>query len=132
MQPKYGPEIRKQAQDLYIVNGYTFDEIADLPNMPSARSIRRWADDGKWADMCPSYNAEMAFSRRINILTDKPDKSEADYKELDFCTRQLCALNKSKLAPAPKQRAANDGQSEGSSSNGGRSKKKKNRLTASY
>ncbi|MEQ3513649.1 terminase family protein [Pseudoalteromonas sp. BZB3] len=127
MQPKYGPEIRKQAQDLFVVKGYTFDEIAELPNMPSARSIRRWADDGKWVDMCPSYNAEMAFSRRINILTDKPDKSEADYKELDFCTRQLCALNKSKLATAPKQRAANDGQSEGSSSNGSRNKKKKNK-----
>ena len=127
MQPKYGPEIRKQAQDLYIVNGYTFDEIADLPNLPSARSIRRWADDGKWADMCPSYNAEMAFSRRINILTDKPDKSEADYKELDFCTRQLCALNKSKLAPAPKQRAANDGQSENNGSGGSNRSKKKNK-----
>ena len=108
MKANYGPEIRKKAQDLYVVEGYTVDEIAELDDMPSARSVRRWAEAGKWEDMCPSYNAEMAFSKRINVLADKDDKTDADYKELDFCTRQLCALNKSKLAPAPKQRASND------------------------
>ncbi|MBQ4836789.1 terminase large subunit domain-containing protein [Pseudoalteromonas luteoviolacea] len=120
MQPKYGPEVRKLAQDLYVVQGYTFDEIAEQPDMPSARSIRRWADDGKWADMCPSYSAEMAYSRKINLLVEKPHKTESDYKELDFCTRQLAVLNKSKLSPAPKQRANNE-----SSERKTKSKKKK-------
>jgi len=128
MKANYGPEIRKKAQDLYVVEGYTVDEIAELDDMPSARSIRRWAEAGKWEDMCPSYNAEMAFSKRINVLADKEDKTDADYKELDFCTRQLCALNKSKLAPAPKQRASNDdaGNNNGGGSNKKSKKKKKN------
>ena len=120
----YGPEIRKKAQDLYVVEGYTVDEIAELDDMPSARSVRRWSEAGKWEDMCPSYNAEMAFSKRINLLADKDNKTDADYKELDFCTRQLCALNKSKLAPAPKQRASND-DAVGNNSGGSNKKSKK-------
>ena len=124
MKANYGPEIRKKAQDLYIVEGYTVDEIAELDDMPSARSVRRWAEAGKWDDMCPSYNAEMAFCKRINVLANKDDKTDADYKELDFCTRQLCALNKSKLAPAPKQRTSND-DAPNHQSNGGNNKKSK-------
>lgn len=123
-QSQYGPEIRKKAQDLYVIGGYTFDEIADEPGMPSGRSIRRWADDGKWADMCPSYSAEMAFSRQINKLVDKLDKTDKDYKELEFCTRQLSALNKSKLAPVPKPRASNDSDSGTGNTRGSKKKKK--------
>ncbi|WP_249365069.1 hypothetical protein [Pseudoalteromonas sp. S1731] len=89
--------------------------------MPSERSVRRWDEAENWADMCPTYNSEMAFSRRINLLADKDNKTDAEYKELDFCTRQLCALNKSKLAPAPKQRASND---DPWNNNGGGSNKK--------
>jgi len=125
MKANYGPEIRKKAQDLYVVEGYTYEEIADLAGMPSARSIRRWSEAENWADMCPTYNAEMAFSRRINLLADKDNKTDAEYKELDFCTRQLCALNKSKLAPAPKQRANNDDAAAGNSGSGGKKSKKK-------
>ena len=125
MKANYGPDVRKKAQDLYVVEGYTYEEIADLAGMPSARSVRRWSEAENWADMCPTYNAEMAFSRRINLLADKDNKTDAEYKELDFCTRQLCALNKSKLAPAPKQRASNDDAAAADSGGGGKKSKKK-------
>ncbi|WP_151173461.1 terminase large subunit domain-containing protein [Pseudoalteromonas ruthenica] len=129
MKPKYSTEVIAKARNLYVIEGFTFDEIADVEGMPSARTIRRWSENENWVDMCPSFTAEMAFAKRINVLAEKDDKSDSDYKELDFCTRQLAALNKSKLAPKPKERAPahNDAGNNSSSSNKkGKKKKVKN------
>ena len=100
MKVKYSPKVIREARDHYVFGGYTFDEIAALPEMPCSRTLRRWADDGGWNDLCPSINAEMAISRRIVLLAEKEDKTEKDYKELDFLTRQQCALNQSRLPSA--------------------------------
>jgi uncharacterized protein YjcR len=100
MKLRYDPSTIKQARDHYVFGAYTFDEISEMPNMPSARTLRRWADDGAWNDLCPSLNAETAIARRIVLLTDREDKTEADYKELGFLTKQQCALNQSRLPSA--------------------------------
>lgn len=117
MKPRYDPSTIKQARDHYVFGAYTFDEISEMPNMPSARTLRRWADDGAWNDLCPSLNAETAIARRIVLLTDREEKTDADYKELDFLTKQQCALNQSRLpsagltkkyGTAPQRNANND------------------------
>ncbi|QUM84444.1 terminase large subunit domain-containing protein [Moritella sp. 28] len=98
--PRYTPEIIKAARDHYVFGGLTFDEISEIDGMPSARSLRRWADDGSWNELCPSLNAETAIARRIVLLADRDNKDDADYKELDFLTKQQCALNQSRLPSA--------------------------------
>lgn len=98
--PRYTTEIIKTARDHYVFGGLTFDEISEIDGMPSARSLRRWADDGSWNELCPSLNAETAIARRIVLLADRDNKDDADYKELDFLTKQQCALNQSRLPSA--------------------------------
>ncbi|SQD77832.1 terminase large subunit domain-containing protein [Moritella yayanosii] len=98
--PRYTPKIIKTARDHYVFGGLTFDEISEIEGMPSARSLRRWADDGSWNELCPSLNAETAIARRIVLLADRDNKDDADYKELDFLTKQQCALNQSRLPSA--------------------------------
>lgn len=100
MKTRYHPEIIKKARDHYVFGGMTFEEIADLPDMPSDRTLRRWADENNWDDLCPSLDAETAISRRINLITEREEKSDQDYKELDFLVKQMCALNQSRL-PSP-------------------------------
>jgi len=97
MKLKYHPKIIKQARDHYVFGAYTFDEISQMQDMPSARTLRRWADEGAWNDLCPSLNAETAIARRIVLLSDRENKTEKDYKELSFLTKQQCALNQSRL-----------------------------------
>jgi len=100
MKPRYTPQIIKTAKDHYVFGGMTFDEISEIEGMPSARTLRRWGDDGSWNELCPSLNAETAIARRIVLLADRENKTEGDYKELDFLTRQQCALNQSRLPSA--------------------------------
>ncbi|MDO6426227.1 terminase family protein [Thalassotalea sp. 1_MG-2023] len=118
MKLRYDPSVIKQARDHYVFGSYTFDEISEMDGMPSARTLRRWADEGAWNDLCPSINAETAIARRIVLLADRENKTDADYKELDFLTKQQCALNQSRLPSAgivkkygqsqPKQSANDD------------------------
>ena len=133
--PRYTPEIIKTARDHYVFGGLTFDEISEIEGMPSARSLRRWADDGSWNELCPSLNAETAIARRIVLLADRDDKSAADYKELDFLTKQQCALNQSrqpsagivkKYNHAPATEPASNSGKGCSAGRGSSSKKKKN------
>jgi uncharacterized protein YjcR len=118
MKIRYTPATIKQARDHYVFGAYTFDEISEMPDMPSARTLRRWSDEGAWNELCPSLNAETAIARRIVLLTDREEKTEQDYKELGFLTKQQCALNQSRLPSAgltkkygqsqPKNHASND------------------------
>jgi uncharacterized protein YjcR len=107
----------KAARDHYVIGGLTFDEIADKPDMPTARTLRRWADDDDWAKLCPSISAETAISRRIILLTDREDKSESDYKELGFLTKQQCALNQSRI-PGSKKYGRSPNSNEGNQVSG--------------
>ena len=130
MKPQYTPSIIKKARNDYVFSGLTFDEIAEKDGMPSARTLRRWADEGEWNDLCPSLNAEMAISRRIVLLAERDNKTDEEYKELDFLTKQQCALNQSRLPSAGLVKkfghAAPKPQNEESS--GGKKKKRKKKI----
>jgi len=132
MKLRNNPATIKAARDHYVFGGLTFDEIAEKPDMPSARTLRRWSDDGEWVELCPSLSAELAISRRIVLLTDREEKSEKDYKELGFLTKQQCALNQSRLPSvgiskkygrSPGSNAGNDG----AANDGDNGKKKKSK-----
>ena len=123
MKLRYGPEIRKTARLEYVIGGLTFDEIAEKDGMPSARQLRRWAIEENWHEQSPALSAELKFSRRLCLLADKEDKTEKDYKEIDFLTGQICKLNASKNAPSTKKQR--DDESQESQSNERKKKKKR-------
>ena len=125
MKVKYGPLIVKAAREHFVYGGFTFDEIADLDGMPSARQLRRWADENNWAELCPLMDAETRISRRINLLTEKEDKTDKDLKELDCLCKNLAVLNQSKFAPAKKQKATNQEHSNNNDSGNHKKKRKK-------
>ncbi|KZN61200.1 terminase large subunit domain-containing protein [Pseudoalteromonas luteoviolacea] len=128
MQPKYDEKVRKRAKDLYVVEGYTFAEIAECEGMPNDRTIRRWAEKEDWDAQCPSFTAEMAIARQIVKLSEKEHKTDADYKELSFLIKCQCDLNKSHHAPAPKVR--NTDNQSGSSKSKKKGKKLKNDVSS--
>ncbi|WP_018692510.1 terminase large subunit domain-containing protein [Algicola sagamiensis] len=101
----YDDDIHTRARHLYVFDGYTFDEIAEKEGMPSARTIRRWAYNGQWDTQCPLVDAELKIARRICLLADKEDKTEKDYRELDFLVKQQCKLNQSRNTPQAKPAA---------------------------
>ncbi len=123
MKLRNNPATIKQARNHYVFGALTFDEIAELPDMPSARTLRRWADDGDWNELCPSLNVEIQISRRLNLLVDLEDKTDKHYKEIEFLTKQVCALNQSRLPSAgltkkygqaqPKAQGANNDERQG-------------------
>ncbi|PAJ72252.1 terminase [Pseudoalteromonas sp. NBT06-2] len=125
MKVKYGPSIVKTAREHFVYGGFTFDEIAELDGMPSARQLRRWADENNWIELCPVMDAETRISRRINLLTEKEDKTDKDLKELDCLCKNLAVLNQSKFAPAKKQQAHNQDHSTNNDSGNHKKKRKK-------
>ena len=42
MKLRNNPALIKAARDHYVFGGLTFDEIAEKPDMPTARTLRRW------------------------------------------------------------------------------------------
>ncbi|WP_299002331.1 terminase family protein [uncultured Shewanella sp.] len=99
MKLRYSPEIVKTARQHYVYGGLTFDEIAALDDMPCARTLRRWAIDENWTELCPVIDVETSYSRRLCLLVEKDNKSDADYKEINFLTKQLATLTQAKQAP---------------------------------
>ena len=99
MKLRYPLELIKQARDFYVFNGLTFDEIAAHDDMPTARTLRRWAENGAWNDLCPTLDVEVTIARRINYFVEKEDKTQNEIDEQDRLIKQLCALNQSRHAP---------------------------------
>ena len=131
MKVKYHPSTIKEARDHYVIGGYTFDEISAMKDMPSARTLRRWADTDNWNDLCPTLNAEMAISRRIILLAERENKTEDDYKEFAFLTKQQCLLNQSKSSGsgnAKKQNQDNQNNHSEPKAHGNKGKKRKKQI----
>lgn len=122
MKLRYDPKTQSLARRHYVVGGYTFDEIADMDDMPCSRTLRRWALDEDWASMCPSLTAIQAATKRYVLLVEKEDKTDKDYKELDFLTRSINSFN---AVPASEKRhtqASDNTESTGGSAQEGQTK----------
>ncbi|MCL1123312.1 terminase large subunit domain-containing protein [Shewanella surugensis] len=126
MKLRYRPDILKTARQHYVYGGLTFDEIAALDEMPCARTLRRWAIDENWTELCPAIDAETSFSRRLCLLAEKENKNDADYKEIGFLTKQLVALTQTRQAPAKARQDKNSEQGENKHSKKTRKKRVKN------
>ena len=70
------------AKSLYL-RRYTPAEIAEELNLPNRRIVYYWAQKWNWADMLSHESVMEAINRRVVLLTERNNKSDADKDELD-------------------------------------------------
>lgn len=58
-------------------------DIRTQLNINSDRVIYQWAEKGKWNEMLQHETVEQVTARKLIYLVEKPDKTDADYKEID-------------------------------------------------
>ncbi|MFC4654364.1 terminase large subunit domain-containing protein [Rheinheimera marina] len=92
----YSPELREAAKRLYLKR-WTPDEIRDDLALPNARIIYHWADKYGWRDLLREEEIDEAIARRIVLLTDIPDKSQNQIKELDMLIGKHVQLKKQRI-----------------------------------
>lgn len=79
---KYPEELITVARSLYLKR-WTAQEIAAELNLNSTRVIYYWADKFGWRSLLSEEDLESVINRRAAVLVDKPNKNEAELKELD-------------------------------------------------
>lgn len=138
----YSPEIREAAKRLYLKR-WTPDEIRDDLALPNNRIVYFWAQKYGWSDLLREEEVDEAIARRIVLLTDIPDKTGNQIKELDMLIDKHVRLKKQRIDADRRTQADDSGQqqsskrstsssntdSEGSSENTGakrKGRKKKN------
>lgn len=102
------------AKSLYL-RRYTPAEIAEELNLPNRRIVYYWAQKWNWADMLSHESVIEAINRRVVLLTERNNKSDADKDELDRLIAHHVKLmsqqnkHKEKLAEAKAQAESGGG-----------------------
>ncbi|WP_337137180.1 terminase large subunit domain-containing protein [Morganella morganii] len=102
------------AKSLYL-RRYTPAEIAEELNLPNRRIVYYWAQKWNWADMLSHESVIEAINRRVVLLTERNNKSDADKDELDRLIAHHVKLmsqqnkHKEKLAEAKAQSGSGGG-----------------------
>lgn len=111
---KYSDAKRQVAKSLYL-RRYTPAEIAEELNLPNRRIVYYWAQNGNWADMLSHESVIEAINRRVVLLTERNNKTDADKDELDRLIAHHVKLmsqqnkHKEKLAEAKAQAESGGG-----------------------
>lgn len=92
----YSPELREAAKRLYLKR-WTPDEIRDDLGLPNNRIIYYWADKHGWRDLLREEEVDDAIARRIVLLSDIPDKTGNQIKELEMLINQHVRLKKQRV-----------------------------------
>lgn len=78
----YSEELKTTAALLWRM-GANAQEIAETLAINTRWVVYKWAEDEKWDKQLSTHALIVKTARRLNWLIDKPDKTEADYRELD-------------------------------------------------
>lgn len=100
----YSPELREAAKRLYLKR-WTPDEIRDDLGLPNNRIIYYWADKHGWRDLLREEEVDDAIARRIVLLSDIPDKTGNQIKELEMLINQHVRLKKQRVEAERKSQA---------------------------
>ncbi|WP_427192609.1 terminase large subunit domain-containing protein [Serratia marcescens] len=79
---KYPEELISVARSLYLKR-WSAQEIAAELKLNSTRVVYYWADKFGWRSLLSEEDLESVINRRATVLVDKPNKNEAELKELD-------------------------------------------------
>ncbi len=127
--PAVYPTETIETAKLLWMKKHSFSEIAAILNGPSTKTIRNWKDNNHWESLVSHETAEESSTRRYCLLVEKENKTEADYKELDFLTGQMekiARIDQIKAKTLKIKRDVEDGNNNPES----KSKKSKNKKTA--
>lgn len=72
----YSWEIRERAEELYVVDGKTYDEVASATGV-SFSQVQRWAADDAWQDKRRELRQALGEIKRNTVLLRKKLISEA-------------------------------------------------------
>ena len=130
MATTYSPEIKDAAKLMYL-RRCSVRNIKDELNLNSERVVYQWAKAGEWENLVSHETVEQATSRKIIALVEKPNKTDADYRELTKLGNLLeqMAGVEIKKARAVKERALAARAENGSSENKKKNSKIKNDLS---
>jgi uncharacterized protein YjcR len=102
MARRYSEELKQTAKQLYV-RGYTVAEIERETGV-NQRTLYNWRDDEHWDSFCPPDTIEIALARRLNILAERENKTDAELNEFIRLSETFGKLQKD-LAVAVKIKA---------------------------
>lgn len=70
MGQEYSWEVRERAEELYIVEGYTFEQAAAATGV-SESQLKRWSAEDNWGDRKKEYRQALGEIRRNTVLLRK-------------------------------------------------------------
>jgi len=79
MARRYSEELKQTAKQLFV-RGYTVTEIERETGV-NERTLYNWQKNEDWDSFCPPDTVEIALSRRINILAERDNKTDAELNE---------------------------------------------------
>ena len=63
----YDWSIRERAEQLYVIDGRTYAEVAELTGV-SVSQLKRWGKDGGWTENRMEYRSALGDIRRKTVL----------------------------------------------------------------
>jgi len=129
----YSKEIISAAKYLYL-RKYKPAEITKELRLGSSRVIYNWIEKYNWEALVIHESAEESFVRRINLLSERENKTEAELNELILISKQLLAMreldHKIKLAETSHNQGDTDRSPKAGNRKGSRkARKKKNDIS---
>ena len=91
MSTTYPQEVKDAAKFMWL-RKVSAKEIAEKLGLNSVRVLYQWVDKGAWNAMLQHETVEQATSRRLIVLVEKDDKTDADFKEIEKLSNLLDKL----------------------------------------
>lgn len=63
---EYGWEVHEQAQELYVIEGLTYEKVAGITGV-SVSQLKRWGKDEDWSGAKKEYRDELASIKRNGV-----------------------------------------------------------------
>ncbi|MBW2093011.1 MAG: hypothetical protein JRI34_12925 [Deltaproteobacteria bacterium] len=112
MPQEYSWEIRERAEELYVVDGLTYEQVAKTTGV-AASTLKRWADEGQWGARKKEYRQALTSIERNAVLLRKglieKALSSLDPQDVYAVARLEAVMNRRKTGepaalPAPETR----------------------------
>lgn len=91
MAAKYPDEIIQKAKEMYFLR-YSVNEIRDALGINNNPIIYNWIERFGWNELQAQEHILVSSSRRYNYLLDKPDKTNGDYRDMEFLVNQIIKM----------------------------------------
>ena len=97
----YSDETKTAAKILFLRGVKPPQILLEVPEINNVRVIYNWAERENWWDEIKHLDPRVSTAKRFNMLIDKPNKSDSDYKEIDMLMKAMERLDKVKWINEP-------------------------------